>query len=91
MDDKVTHTDPTAIDMVELMGMGITTMYNKGLDEGGIQYGFLHAMASCSRGQLGALNTKSFREQCFSYANMFVTEGNTLLLDEEVKMLVTLK
>ncbi len=48
-------------------------------------------MASCSKGQLGALYAESFYEQCLSCANMVVTEGNTLLQDDEVKMLVILR
>ena len=61
VDDKVTLRDPSAPDIFELMGMDINTLY-KGLDEGGIQYGYLPAMASYSKGQLGALNAESFRE-----------------------------
>ncbi len=90
VDDKVTLRDPSAPDMFDLMGMDISSLY-KGLDEGGIQYGYLPAMASCSKGQLGALNAESFCERCLSCANMVVTEGNTLLLDDEVRMLVILR
>jgi hypothetical protein len=76
--------------MFELMGIDIGKLY-KGLDEGGIQYGYLPAMTSCSKGQLGALNAESFRGRCLSCANMVVRDVNTLLLDEEVKMLVILR
>ncbi len=62
----------------------------KGFDERGVQYGYLHAMASCSKGQLGALNAESLCERRLSCANMVVIEGNTLLNDEEVKMLLSL-
>ena len=48
-------------------------------------------MASCSKGQLGALNAESFCERCLSCANMVVTDGNTLLDDDEVTMLVILR
>ena len=48
-------------------------------------------MASCSRGQLGALNAESFCERALSCANLVVTDGNTLLGDEEVEMLVILR
>ncbi len=42
-------------------------------------------------GLLGALNAESVCERCLSCANLFVTDGNTLLLDEEVSMLVELR
>ena len=42
-------------------------------------------------GQLGALNAESFCERCLSCANLVVTDGNTLLLDDEVSMLVELR
>ncbi len=72
------------------MGMDISSSY-KGIDEGGIQYGYLNAMAPCSKGQLGAMNAESFCERCLSCANMDVTNGNTLLLLDEIKMLVRLR
>ena len=90
VDEKVTIENPDALDMFELMEIDISALY-KGLDEGGIQYGYLPAMASCSKGQLGALNAESFCERCLSCANMVVTDGNTLLPDEDVKMLVILR
>ena len=90
VDDTVTLRDPSSPNMFELMGIDTSKLY-KGLDEGGIQYGYLPAMASCSKGQLGALNAESFCERCLSCANMVVSDGNTLLLDEEVKMLVILR
>jgi hypothetical protein len=90
VDDKVTIKNPDPAIMFELMGIGISTLLN-GLDKGGIQYGYLPTMASCSKGQLGALNVESVCERCLSCANIVVTDGNTLLLDEEVKMLVILR
>jgi hypothetical protein len=76
--------------MFELMEIYINTLY-KGLDEGVIQYGYLPAMVSCSKGRIGALNAESFCERCLSCANMVVTDGNTLLQDDEVKMRVILR
>jgi len=48
-------------------------------------------MASSSKGPLGALNAHSFCERYLSSANMVVTDGKTLLLDEEVNMLAILR
>ena len=54
-------------------------------------YGYIPAMASCSYGQIGALTAESFCERVLSTANMVLTEGNTLLGDEELSMLVVLR
>ena len=48
-------------------------------------------MASCAKDQLGALNAESFCERCLSCANLVVNYGNTILLDEEVTILVVLR
>ncbi len=90
VDDKVTLIVPSAPYIFEIMGIDVSTIY-KDLDEGGIQYGLLPTMASCSKYQLGVLNAESFCERCLSCANMVVTDGNILLQDDEVKMLVILR
>ena len=54
-------------------------------------YGYLPRMASCSLGQLGALNAESFCERALSCANLALTDGNSLLGDEELEMLVILR
>jgi hypothetical protein len=90
VDSNVVIRDPLAPDMLELMGMNVSSLY-QGLDEGGSQFGHLPAMASCAKGQIGALNAESFCERCLSCANLIVTDGNTILLDEEVMMLVVLR
>ena len=48
-------------------------------------------MASCSKGQIGALNAESFCERVISAANLVVNEGNTLLSDKHVTMLTVLR
>ena len=53
-------------------------------------YGYIPAMASCSKGQLGARNVESLCECVLSCANDVLTEGNTLLSNEELEMLVIL-
>ena len=87
---NVSIRDPLAPDMIELMGMNICVFY-KGLDEGSSNFGHLPGMASCSKGQLGALNARSLCERCLSCANLAAIDKNTLLLDEEVGMLVDLR
>ena len=48
-------------------------------------------IASCSKGQIGALNAESFCERVISAANLVVNEGNTLLSDKHVTMLTVLR
>ena len=59
-------------------------------DEGRRLYGYIPLMASSSAGQLGALKEESFCERVLSCANNVLTEGNTLLNDAELEMLVIL-
>ena len=54
-------------------------------------FGFLPRMAQASKGQIGALNAESFCERCLSCANTVMTDGNTLLSNEEVEMLTVLR
>ena len=88
VDASVNVRDSSAPDMLELMAMNVASLY-KDLDKG--QFGHLPAMASCSKGQIGALNAESFCERCLSCANLIITEGNTLMHDDEVMMLVILR
>ena len=56
------------------------------------KFGFLPRMAQASKGQIGALNAESFCERCcLSCANTVMTDGNTLLSNEEVEMLTVLR
>ena len=48
-------------------------------------------MATASHGQIGALNAESFCERTLRCAGHVLTEGNTLLADEELEMLVILR
>ena len=61
------------------------------LDPDGRVYGHLPHMASCSKGQIGALNAESFCERVLSCANMVITDGNTLLNDPETIKLTILR
>ena len=53
--------------------------------------GLVPLMASCSKGQIGALNAESFCERVLSQSNLVMTDGNTLLSDEEIEMVVILR
>ncbi len=46
------------------------------------------SMASCSEGQLGAVNAESFCERVISCANVVMPDGRTLLAYDELEMVV---
>ena len=48
-------------------------------------------MAGCCDGQIGALNAESFAERVISGSNLVMTNGNTLLGDKMLEMLVVLQ
>ena len=48
-------------------------------------------MAGCCDGQIGALNAESFAERVISGSNLVMTNGNTLLGDKMLEMLVVLR
>jgi hypothetical protein len=48
-------------------------------------------MASCSKGELGALNSESYAKRVNSIGKQILTNGNTLLSDEEIEMMVILR
>ena len=54
-------------------------------------YGYIPLMASCSNGQIGALNAESFCERVLRCAGHVLSKGNTLLDEEELEMLVILR
>jgi len=83
--------NPSAPGMLEVMGMSISALYKRLEEEGGSEFGHLPTITSCAKGQLGALNPKSVCERCMSCANLAVTDGNSILLYEEVTMLVVMR
>jgi len=74
------------LDMGRLYERIITTV-----DQSRAMLGFLPDMAGCSDGQIDALNAESFAERAISGANLVMTDGNTLLGDKELEMLVVLR
>ena len=73
---------------MELMCVDIGPLYKSMSDS---KIALMALMASCSVGQLGALNAESFCERVLSCANNVVQTDNTLLDDEEVEMVVVLR
>ncbi|KAI9344980.1 hypothetical protein BDR26DRAFT_932541 [Obelidium mucronatum] len=88
---NVPSTDPDLVD--DLMDIDIGLVYNNilELDPKREKYGFLPLMATCSKGQIGALPAESYCERMLSCANSILTEGNTLLGEIELEMLVLLR
>ena len=48
-------------------------------------------MAGCCDGHIGDLNAESFAERVVSCSNLVMTNGNTLLGDKMLEMLVVLR
>ena len=72
--------------MADLLPLDVGPLYKKIVESDNERtlYGFLPLMASCSLGQLGALNAESFCERVISCANLVLLEGNTLLNKDEL-------
>ena len=54
-------------------------------------FGFIPLMAISSQYNIGALNAESFCERIISAGNLVMTDGNTLLNDNELEMLILLR
>jgi len=77
----------------DLMKLDVGVLYKKleSTDPNRMKYGFLPLMASCSLGQLGALNAESYAERVNSMGKLVLMDANSLLSDKEVSMLVVLR
>lgn len=77
----------------DLMDLDVGKLYGKleRSDPDRKVYGYLPLMASCCYGQIGALNAESFCERTLRAAGHVLTEGRTLLSDDELEMLVILR
>jgi hypothetical protein len=85
--------DPAALDTVaDLMPLDVGKLYRK-IEKMDLRryYGHIPRMASSSIGQIGALNAESFCERSLRCAGHVLDEGNTLLDDAELEMLVVLR
>ena len=72
----------------DLMPLDIGPLYRKLEIAEGSPYGYIPLMASA---HLGALNAESFCGRVLRAASHVLTEGNSLLHDEELEMLVILR
>ena len=89
--EKVVVDENKRVDLVvaDLMPLPVGKLYKDWSTTP--KFGYLPRMAQASKGQIGALNAESFCERCLSCANAVMTDGNTLLSNEEVEMLTILR
>ena len=103
----ITVSDTFDADVMKLMNCDVGPLYlklngmtevKKSVDPDGERvekvrsvFGLLPLMASCSDGQIGALNAESYAERVISGASLVMTNGSTLLDDEVLEMLVVLR
>ena len=55
------------------------------------KFGYLPLMAHASKGRIGTHNAERFCERGLSAGNIIMTDGNTLLLNEEAECLAVLR
>ena len=79
--------------VTDLLPLDVGKLYKKisANDAGRRMYGFIPEMAACSFAQIGALNAESFCERVLSCANLVIDKGNTMLHDDEIEKVVTLR
>ena len=77
----------------DLMDLPMGKLYKQILQNDPLRlaYGWLPRMAMSSRGQIGTLLAESFCERILSQSNLVLVDGNTLLSDEELEMVVVLR
>ena len=78
------------IDLMHLMEVDMGQVYKRieDSDPSRQRYGYIPRMA---HGIIGALNSEGFCERMLSAAGLVMTEGNTLLDEEEMEKLTLLK
>lgn len=87
-------TDMQCLDLVtHLKHLPMERVYGKLVKADALRlaYGWLPYMALSSCGQLGTLLAKSFCERIMSKRNLVMTDGNTLLSDQELEIVVVLR
>ena len=79
--------------LADLMAVGIGKIILRTIeiDKSRELFGYLPYMCTGSSASISKLLTQSFAERVNSAGNLVVSKGNTLLADDEVDMLVTLR
>mmetsp|Transcript_22571 Transcript_22571/g.56025 ORF Transcript_22571/g.56025 Transcript_22571/m.56025 type:complete len:140 (+) Transcript_22571:1415-1834(+) len=80
-------------EVYDLYSAGITKIFKAliGEDSACSKFGFLPCMATHSRASVGTLLSASYAERINSAANLILTDGNTLLDDDEIDMCSVLR
>lgn len=87
---KLFGTTPKKIKVLEhLLPLNVGKLYQQ--VEGKGKYGCLPEMYRSSRCNIGALSAQSFCDRFIPAANIVMDDGNTLLSDEELNMMVVLR
>jgi len=72
VDPNVAIRDPSSPDILELIGVIISALCMRLEEDDKSKFGHIPIMASCSKGQVDALNAESFCKRCMSCANLVV-------------------
>ncbi len=93
VDDKVISIkEDTPVDIVaDLLTLKVGSMYTEMSKDLNLKLGYLPVMAQASKVQICMLNAKSLCERGLSFVNLVMTDGNTLLSDEETEMVTVLR
>jgi hypothetical protein len=79
-----------SLDVIDdLLPLNIAPLYKKLIVDG--KYGLIPLMAVASTYTIGGLNAESYVERVISAANLIMDEGNSLLGDVELEMMVVLR
>ena len=92
-DAELPETNNEVLPLDDLLHLDVGVLYRKIEEEDKDRklYGFLPLMASCCKGQIGALNAESYAERVNSVGKLIMTNDSTLLGDELLNKLVTLR
>ena len=91
VDDKVIliHEDIPMDIVADLMTLKVGSLYTAMSKD--LKLGYLPPLAQASKGQIGTLNAESVCERGLSFEKLVMTEGNTLLSNEETEMINVLR
>ena len=85
------HASLVYLHSTRVPGLSLSGKIITEIDPDRSKFGFLPLMAGCCDGQIGALNAESFAERVISGSDLVMTNGNTLLGDKMLEMLVVLQ
>ena len=92
-DSDIPDQPTTVRPLEDLLHLDMGVLYLKIIKEDAErkEFGFLPLMASCCKGQIGALNAESYSERVNSIGKLIMTDDSTLIGDDLLDKLVTLR